>query len=624
MEDLGPRLPYRVVRVLGEGSHGVVLEVEHKRLGKPFVVKLIQQRFSENRDVVQRFIAEAQRVARLDHEAFVPIVDLGETDDGRAYFVMEYVAGATLQQALRDRGQFPLVEGVTLATELLEGLAVAHQAQIVHRDIKPANLFVTARGRLKILDFGISKSMIDSGTGVQTAHGVAIGTPRYMSPEQAYGQQVSPATDLYAAALVLFEMLTGVPVFDGSDSKGILYAQIHTPAPSMRERTGRWFPEPIEAVIARALRKDPRERWQSAHEMATALRAALDQARAEAPPGSLDLTADERLRPTVRTSDRPPEGTTRPIAAEALVVGAASTSQAIVVSYPAPSAMQVDATARTEALEVISPSVRPPSTPPLASSPYASAPVASSPYAGAPLASSPASTPPPPYLASQPPAAPAYVPVDTPWVPAPAAAETTAPGPVSSGRTRSPIFLVAVFVGALGLALAAILGIVWVVRGGRDGERSTAASTLTPPSATSVVAPATEIPSAPPPAVPPSSSLSVKAAPLVVAKPVVSASASASASVSASVSASASASAPKVPSHYNAALEAMNAGDLEFADSEARLAVAQGGGVPAQLLLAQILERRGKKAAAREVYSKILETNPDMAAAVAGLKRCGG
>ncbi len=305
------------------------------------------------------------------------------------------------------------------------------------------------------------------------------------------------------------------------------------------------------------------------------------------------------------------------------MVGAASTSQAIVVSYPAPSAMQVDATARTEALEVISPSVRPPSTPPLASSPYASAPVASSPYAGAPLASSPASTPPPPYLASQPPAAPAYVPVDTPWVPAPATAETTAPGPVSSGRTRSPIFLVAVFVGALGLALAAILGIVWVVRGGRDGERSTAAST-TPPSATSVVAPATEIPSAPPPAVPPSSSLSVKAAPLVVAKPVVSASASASASVSASVAASASASAPKVPSHYNAALEAMNAGDLEFADSEARLAVAQGGGVPAQLLLAQILERRGKKAAAREVYSKILETNPDMAAAVAGLKRCGG
>ncbi len=565
MEDLGSRLPYRVIRVLGEGSHGVVLHVEHKRLGKPFVVKLIQQRFSTNHDVVARFIAEAQRVARLDHEAFVPIVDLGDTDDGRAYFVMEFVAGATLQQALRERGHFAIEEGVGLGLQLLDGLAVAHEAQIIHRDIKPANLFVTAKGRLKILDFGISKSMIDSGSGAQTAHGVAIGTPRYMSPEQAYGRPISAATDLYAAALVLFEMLTGTAVFDGNDAKAILWDQIHKEAPSMRARTGRWFSDELEAVVARALRKDPSERFQSAREMRAALAAALEASRRDAAQ-SPDATTDERTKPTVRISNGgeldpatrlgDTQGATRAISAEALVVGAASTAQAVLVNPTAPA---TDPTAQTEAIPLLPPPSRPPP------------------------------------------------PADSPTAAAVASTESMATPP----ERRRPLLLVGIFLGTLAIGLSATLAVLHFTRESGPDKQSASgvkARESIPVSHVSVAAPATSIPT------------TTTSAPLPPSTPAP----AVHAAVPKGQPSAASSTSAKPKGHYETAAEAMAAGDLDLADGEARMAVAEGGGTRAQLLLAQILERRGKKAAARDVYAKILESSPQLAAAVAGLKRCGG
>lgn len=276
MEDritLGARLPYEPLQILGDGAHGIVLLVRHKRLGKRFVMKLIHARYLADRELVTRFVAEAQRGARLDHEAFAPIVDLGETDDGRTYFVMEYVEGVTLQKALLERGALDAVDAVEVATQILEGLSAAHAAGIIHRDIKPSNVLLTNRRRVKILDLGISKSIVSTGTAAtETATGLAVGTPQYMAPEQAMGAAVSFATDVYAVGLVLFEMLTGRPPFDATGAQELMYRQLQTPPPKLSRYASRSFPRRLEAVVRRALRKKPADRFQTAAEMRDALR----------------------------------------------------------------------------------------------------------------------------------------------------------------------------------------------------------------------------------------------------------------------------------------------------------------------------------------------------------------
>jgi serine/threonine protein kinase len=350
LEDLGRGLHYRPVRSLGEGSHGVVLLVRHARLDKPFVMKLIQQKFLADSAIVGRFIAEAQRGARLSHDAFAPIIDLGETQDGRTYFVMEYVEGSTLLDVLRSRGALPLDEALVLGLQLLDGLAAAHDAHLIHRDIKPANVFITTRGRLKILDLGISKSILDSGTGPNTAKGVAIGTPRYMSPEQAFGMPVSFATDIYAVGLVLFEMLTAVPVFDAHDAHELIRCHVKEPAPSMFQRCGRTFPSAVEAIVARALSKKQSERFQTAREMQRALHAVLESLHALPPrpstPPLVDDASNEALLegdPTIRDANAGTiiPSSTPPVAA--LFAGVATTVEIPVRTELLPSPTQANA-----------------------------------------------------------------------------------------------------------------------------------------------------------------------------------------------------------------------------------------------------------------------------------------
>lgn len=592
MEDLRG-LNYKPVRALGEGSHGVVLLVEHTRLAKPFVMKLIQQKFLANKDVVGRFIAEAQRGAKLDHEAFAPIVDLGETHDGRTYFVMEYVEGITLQHALGDRGAFPLDQALVLGLQLLDGLAAAHDAHLIHRDIKPANLLLTTRGWLKILDLGISKSIIDSGTGPNTAHGIAIGTPKYMSPEQAKGQPVSFATDLYAVALVLFEMITGEPTFDGPTAQELLRHHIFNQPPTLAQRARREFPAPLEEIIAHALRKNPAERFQTAREMQAALHAVLESTRAHltppilaprsAPPPSNDRTTEERARPTVKLDESPPPpqafptahyhvasspppspdaASTRPVSANALLIGSGSTEKQAVFVHAGN--RPEDATAKTEAFAAMTDAQ----------------------------------------------------PVETGGATTRTHDDVVAVNTTERQRTTNgrPLLLIAAIMGAAAMILASIAALIFVVRATDHGAPALSVPT---PSAGAPTSPATPVVA------------STTAAPLAP-PPEPSAPAAASASSAATLPASATAKQPALPakakpsSHHQAAVDAMNAGDLETADSEARLAVAAGGGTPSQLLHAQILERRGKKAAAREIYRQILDKDPTMSAAVSGLKRCGG
>ena len=573
MEDLGRGLSYKAVRSLGEGSHGVVLLVQHTRLDKPFVMKLIQQKFLANSDIVSRFIAEAQRGARLNHEAFAPIVDLGETQDGRTYFVMEYVEGSTLLDVLRTRGALPIDQAVVLGLQLLDGLAAAHDAHLIHRDIKPANLFITNRGRLKILDLGISKSILDSGTGPNTAHGVAIGTPRYMSPEQAKGLKVTFATDLYAVGLVLFEMLAGVPAFDARDTAEIIRQQVEDPAPTLAQRTGRTFPAALEALIARSLMKVDTQRFQTAREMQHALHGVLEALRspeafrtsspdvAFAPPAAppMDDATIRNSRQVTVIASQPP--------VDAMFAGVASTTP----SARPPAGPLVDANAPTELLRTVT------------ARPFTAT-------GGATTRTHDDARP--------------------------------ATAIASTSRSSRPILVVAALCGGLGVLVAGISAIVWIARGTTDDRASTASSASTSTAVDPTVsAPPSVVVLAPPSAQPSETSSAI---PSATPSALPSATASASASTPPSAVPKKPAPTAKPPSHYQLAVEAMNGGDLDTADEEARLAVSQGGGISAQLLLAQILEKRGTKAAAREVYRQVLEKDPTMAAAVAGLKRCGG
>jgi len=537
VEDLG-RLPYRPLHVIGDGAHGIVLLVEHKRLGKRFVMKLIQQRFLADREIVGRFIAEAQRGAHLQHEAFAPIVDLGETEDGRPYFVMEYVDGMTMQRALLERGALPVEEAVSLAMQVLDGLAAAHEAHIIHRDIKPANLFLTTRGRVKILDLGISKSILDAGSGPNTAAGLAVGTPKYMAPEQAVGGTVTYATDVYGVGLVLFEMLAGRPPFDGASAQELMYHQLQTPAPSLWERAQRWFPERVEDVVATALRKDPAMRFQTAREMFAALQLATH-------PHPAERTTSEKARPTMRmigAAPPPPE---------------AYPTNHFAPAIPAP--RHELANAPTQAMAVI-------------------------PYIARPTADALA----------------AFSRTDSETI-----AAADAP-PARHRGSRGIVTLVAA------LAVSGLVATAVITTRARSADRgsSAASATAAPPSASATVVPVLEMsaaPSAPlasPPSPPPSAAPSSSTNPVKSATP-------APAKSNAAL-------------HYQAARDAMNGGDLATADSEARLAIANGGGSHAQLLLGQVLEQRGKKAAAREVYQQILDKDPTMSAAAAGVKRCSG
>jgi len=559
VEDLGQRLPYRPLHLIGEGAHGVVLLVEHKRLAKRFVMKVIHARYLADREIVNRFIAEAQRGAALTHDAFAPIVDLGEMDDGRTYFVMEYIDGVTALRAIETRRAFHLDEAVGLAMQLLDGLAAAHDAHIIHRDIKPANLFITSRGRLKILDLGISKSMIGTGSGPNTAAGIAVGTPKYMSPEQARGEPVTFATDVYGVGLVLFEMLTGAPPFDANNGSEWMYHHIQTPAPSLQARVGHWFPPRLEDVVAAMLRKDPRARYQSARAAMAALAWAIEQPTAV---GAADATSNENAVSTLRVEVQPLSGghpaasstsaaaSTAPATADSIAAAESTAGQVIAVSPPA--------TYPKKTMAIVLPA-----PPPLAET-----------TEGLSLMDS-----------------------------REGAVADSALAPVPT-RSRSRVAVAVTAAVCVGL-----VGAVAVMRSARAPSVSAAAASSSSAS--------------PEPGVP-SSSAPLHPDPVTSASPVPSETASATPSASTSAPAKAVLVAkPKTSGHYQAALGAMQDGDLQTADSEARLAVENGGGTQAELLLAQVLERRGKKAAARDAYQKILDKDPTMAAAAAGLKRCG-
>ena len=270
--ELVPGTRYRVLGLLGVGGMGSVYEVEHTELGKRFVLKALLSDLAQRDDLVARVRNEQRALGRLEHPCIVAVTDAGTTSFDVPYFVMERLEGETLAARLKRTGRLALDDALTLAAGVLEGLAAAHHIGVIHRDVKPQNIFVAAGLRPKILDFGVAKIADVSGT--ITARGVAIGTPRYMSPEQASGEAVDGRSDIYSLGLVLYECLVGRGPFDDvRDANEMLFAHLSRPVPRLLDRVAGMTPE-LDELVAGLLAKTPAARPPNAASAAAALRAA--------------------------------------------------------------------------------------------------------------------------------------------------------------------------------------------------------------------------------------------------------------------------------------------------------------------------------------------------------------
>ncbi len=238
-----PGTRYSVLGHLGSGGMGSVYLVEHTELGKQFVLKALFRELAGRKDLVGRLRQEWRALARLNHPNIVNVTDAGTSDNGVPFYVMERVEGETLSDLLRREHALGIPRAVSLCAAVLEGLSAAHEIGIVHRDVKPQNILVVAGGSVKLLDFGIAK-LADQSAEVITARGIAIGTPRYMSPEQAKGQAVDARADLYAVGLVLFETIAGTGPFDDArDANELLLCHLSKPPPRLSRPTCKpWSP----------------------------------------------------------------------------------------------------------------------------------------------------------------------------------------------------------------------------------------------------------------------------------------------------------------------------------------------------------------------------------------------
>ncbi|MEU0964427.1 Stk1 family PASTA domain-containing Ser/Thr kinase [Streptomyces sp. NPDC005917] len=268
---------YELGHVLGRGGMAEVYLAHDTRLGRTVAVKTLRADLARDPSFQARFRREAQSAASLNHPAIVAVYDTGEDYiDGVSipYIVMEYVDGSTLRELLHSGRKLLPERAMEMTIGILQGLEYAHRSGIVHRDIKPANVMLTRNGQVKVMDFGIARAMGDSGmTMTQTA--AVIGTAQYLSPEQAKGEQVDARSDLYSTGCLLYELLTVRPPFVGDSPVAVAYQHVREEPQSPSVFDPEITPE-MDAIVLRALVKDPNYRYQSADEMRADIEACLD------------------------------------------------------------------------------------------------------------------------------------------------------------------------------------------------------------------------------------------------------------------------------------------------------------------------------------------------------------
>jgi len=263
---------YRIVDKIGEGGMGVVYRAEDTKLGREVALKFLPPEWSRDPAARERFLREARAASALEDSRICTVHDIDETDDGRLFIAMAFYEGETLKKRL-ERGRLPIGTAVEIAIQVAEGLERAHSADIIHRDIKTANLMLTQRDEVVIVDFGLAKL---AGELSLTKSGSSLGTPHYMSPEQARGERVDQRTDLWSLGIVLYEMLGGRRPFRGGRDAAVVRSILDDePVPSAELRPE--APPELGAIVTKALEKDANRRYQSASQFLADLRGLQDQ-----------------------------------------------------------------------------------------------------------------------------------------------------------------------------------------------------------------------------------------------------------------------------------------------------------------------------------------------------------
>jgi serine/threonine-protein kinase len=262
---------YRIEAVLGSGGMGRVYRAEHTKIGKSVAIKVLHGDLTRNREASQRFQREVIALGKLDHPNIVGVSDSGQLDNGACFLVMEVLEGESLGDRLAREKRIHWVEALDILRGMLYGLRHAHERGVVHRDIKPDNIYLAHKDGdpvIKILDFGIAKLFAGSADDpASTRAGLTVGTPAYLSPEQAVGGEISPASDLYSASIVLYEMLAGRAPFEDKDPLAMLGAHVSRPPPRFADvAPGVDVPAQLEDIIQRGLRKAAAERIGTANE----------------------------------------------------------------------------------------------------------------------------------------------------------------------------------------------------------------------------------------------------------------------------------------------------------------------------------------------------------------------
>jgi tRNA A-37 threonylcarbamoyl transferase component Bud32/tetratricopeptide (TPR) repeat protein len=287
---IGKTLPggHHILDLISVGGMGRVYRAQQSALGRTVAVKIIHPHLLADENSALRFMTEARAASQLNHPNSVSVFDFGRTEDGQPYLVMEFLRGKDLARVAYEDGPLPFGRVVDVLRQVLAALGEAHDLGIVHRDLKPENVILEPLRRggdfVKVVDFGLAKLKADTQTKSVTSPGIVCGTPDYMAPEQGRGDAIDGRSDLYSVGVILFQLLTGRLPFEADSPTQVVMMHLTIPVPDPRQvAPERIIPEPLVAVVFRAMSKDSRDRYQDAAEFAEALRSALSVIQSSPP-----------------------------------------------------------------------------------------------------------------------------------------------------------------------------------------------------------------------------------------------------------------------------------------------------------------------------------------------------